>query len=167
MNRYQFNFEIYPLQSFVYTGIKSLNKRTLLGDTSNDDLKRKIMYLFDVLRLYIHMFIELSYLYKKNNQQQLDLKELNKPTISNLITTHMINVFGLSEPQIYWESIDMRSKELFKKKAWNKVLQSPIVFNTDLITKFINEHELYTSQSRGGKRAIIKKSNKKLKVRIK
>ena len=92
---------------------------------------------------------------------------MNKPTISNLITTHMINVFGLSEPQIYWESIDMRSKELFKKKAWNKVLQSPIVFNTDLITKFINEHELYTSQSRGGKRAIIKKSNKKLKVRIK
>jgi hypothetical protein len=164
-NRYQFNFELYPLKNFVYTGIKSLNKRTLLQDTSNDDLKRKIMYLFDVLRLYIHMFIELSYLYKKNNQQQLDLKELNRPTISNLITTNLINVFGLSEPKIYWESIELKSKEIFKKKAWNKVLQSPIVFNTDLITGFINEYEIHTSPSgggKGGKRAILKKSTKKI-----
>jgi hypothetical protein len=111
------------------------------------------------------MFIELSYLYKKNNQQQLDLKELNRPTISNLITTNLINVFGLSEPKIYWESIELKSKEIFKKKAWNKVLQSPIVFNTDLITGFINEYEIHTSPSgggKGGKRAILKKSTKKI-----
>jgi hypothetical protein len=160
-NRYQFNFELYPLKSFVYTDIKSLNKRTLLQDTSNDDLKKKIMYLFDILRLYIHMFIELSYLYKQHNQK-LDLKELNKPYISTeLIIPHMINIFKLSEPNIYWESIENKSRELFNKKAWNKVLQSPIVFNTDLISKFIKNFEFYTSPSRGGKQAIVKKSNKK------
>jgi hypothetical protein len=151
-NRYIFNFELYPLKNFVYKDIRSLNKRTLLEDTSNNDLKRKIMYLFDILRLYIHMFIELSYLYKQN-KQQLDLKELNKPYISTqLIIPHMINIFDLSaEPNIYWESIEKKSTELFGKKAWNKVLQSPNVFNDDLITKFIQNYELHTSPSRGGK----------------
>ena len=167
-NRYQFNFELYPLKNFVYKDIRSLNKKTLLEDTSNDDLKKKIMYLFDILRLYIHMFIELSYLYKQHNQKQLDLKELNKPYISTqLIIPHMINIFKLSEPNIYWESIENKSRELFDKKAWNKVLQSPNVFNDDLISKFIKNYELHTSPSSGGKQAIVKKSTKKLKVRIK
>lgn len=168
-NRYIFNFELYPLKNFVYKDIRSLNKRTLLEDTSNNDLKRKIMYLFDILRLYIHMFIELSYLYKQHNQkqhnqQQLDLKELNKPYISTqLIIPHMINIFKLSEPNIYWESIENKSIKLFGKKAWNKVLQSPNVFNDDLITKFIQNYELHTSPSSGGEQAIVKKSTKKIK----
>lgn len=134
-NSAQFNFEYYNLEKFVYEGkVKNLNSKTLLENKDFVNEKKMIMYVFDMFRLYMAMFINITILYE--DTQPVYLHEFNKNSLYKTFNEHLIEVFRTQQTNVTWNEINQKSYKLFRRPAWNDGLQSYLVFNESLIKRY-------------------------------
>lgn len=140
-NSAQFNFEYYNLEKFVYEGkIKNLNSKTLLENKDFVNEKKMIMYVFDMFRLYMAMFINITILYEDTLVKPVYLHEFNKNSLYKTFNEHLIEVFRTQQTNVTWNEINQKSYQLFRRPAWNDGLQSYLVFNENLIKRYEKTH---------------------------
>lgn len=135
-NSAQFNFEYYDLRNFHYEDkFTGLNYSTLLNNTKFSNEKKMIMYVFDMFRLYIAVFMNITNLYEYK-QTKVYLHEFRKNSLFKTFNEHIKSSFQITSNTIVWDEINQNSYVKFQRPAWNFALQSDLVFNETLIKNY-------------------------------